>query len=326
LPINTETVECNSEPKSCELFLSEESYCVEKHGSLSPGAKVKLFPSSGEVIRDKQVDSLSIVDKQGSNVIDSAECMPESFHSASATTSTSPVKLLAAEVLDTEQDNCGDTFPQQPEKLPLVRKSMSPVSRKRLLQVVDFRNAFTKSRTPESSGQMSELDIMDARVELLDTYVKSLRSPDGKASGSPFRNKSPTVQRNYPFSLPKSPRYSPRPRFHCNPSLADRLDISSSPLPPKKTDSNDVGVQREEVSPSPFIKGILKSPGLTCPTSCKCDICFSTQVRSEKANEFSQQQMCDIETLAHNQKKTQDKTVTIRISQCQIKRCLAHLR
>lgn len=309
LPINTEAVDCNSGSKSCELLLlSEESYCVQKHRSLSPGAKLKLFPSSGEVIRDKQVDSLSIVDKPESRVIQNVERMSESFHSGSATAynvmdanpaSTSPVKLLVPDGLDIEQDNCGDAFQQQPAKLPSVRKSMSPISRKELLQAVDFRNAFTKSRPPESSCQLSELDAMDARVESLDTHLKSLQSPDGKASGSPFHNKSPTLQRNFPFSLPKSPRYSPRPRFHCNPSLADRLDIPSSPLLPKKTDNNDVGVQRE-VSLSPSIKGILKSHGLSCPTACKCDICYSIQVRSEKASEFSQRQMCDIEALAHN--------------------------
>lgn len=305
--INSEAVDCNSGSKSCKLsLLSVESYCVQKHRSLSPVAKLKLFPSNGEVIRGKQMESLSIVSEPESNVIE--KCTPESFHSGSVTASsvidanpasTSPVKLLAAEVLDIEQDNCGDAFQHQPAKLPSVRKSMSPISRKRLLQAADFRSAFMKSRPPESSCQLTELDAMDARVESLDTYLKSLQSPDGKASGSPCRSKSPTLQRNSPLSLPKSPRYSPRPRFHYSPALADCLDIPSSPLLPKKTDSNDVGVQREEVSPSPSIKGILKSPGISCPTACKCDMCFSTQVRSEKASEFSQRQMVDIDTLAH---------------------------
>ena len=45
--------------------------------------------------------------------------MPETFHSGSVTASnvidaepasTSPVKLLETEVLDIEQDNCGDAF------------------------------------------------------------------------------------------------------------------------------------------------------------------------------------------------------------------------
>jgi hypothetical protein len=170
----------------------------------------------------------------------------------------------------------------------------------KVLEISMLINACNSNKSlAESSCQLSELDAMDARVESIDTHLKSLQSPDGKASGSPFHNKSPTLQRNFPFSLPKSPRYSPRPRFHCNPSLADRLDIPSSPLLPKKTDNNDVGVQRE-VSLSPSIKGILKSHGLSCPTACKCDICYSIQVRSEKASEFSQRQMCDIEALAHN--------------------------
>lgn len=309
LPINTEAVDCNSEPKNCELsLLSDESYCVQKHRSLSPVAKVKLFPSGGEVIQDIQVDSLSILDKPESSAIDNVKRMPESVHSASATASnvidanpasTTPVKLPVPERLDIEQDNCGDAFQQQPAKLPSARKSMSPISRKRLMQAVDFRSAFTKSRPPESSPQQSELDAMDARVESLDTYLKSLQSPDGKATGSPCNNRSSNLQRNSPFSLPKSPRYSPRPRFQYSPSLADRLDIPSSPLLRKTMDSNDVGVQRE-ISLSPSIKGILKSPGISCPTACKCDICFSVQVRSDKASEFSQRQMRDIEALAQN--------------------------
>lgn len=309
LPINTEAVDCNSGPKNCELsLLSDESYCVQKHRSLSPVAKVKLFPSGGEVIQDIQVDSLSILDKPESSAIDNVKRMPESVHSASATASnvidanpasTTPVKLPVPERLDIEQDNCGDAFQQQPAKLPSARKSMSPISRKRLMQAVDFRSAFTKSRPPESSPQQSELDAMDARVESLDTYLKSLQSPDGKATGSPCNNRSSNLQRNSPFSLPKSPRYSPKPRFQYSPSLADRLDIPSSPLLRKTMDSNDVGVQRE-ISLSPSIKGILKSPGISCPTACKCDICFSVQVRSDKASEFSQRQMRDIEALAQN--------------------------
>lgn len=306
--INSEAVDYNSGSKSCELpLLSEESYCVQKHRSLSPGAKLKLFPSSGEVIQGKQLDSLSIVGKPENYVIE--KCTPESFHSGSVTASnvidanpasTSPVRILATEVLDIEQDNCGDAFQHQPAKLPSVRKSMSPISRKRLLQAADFRSAFMKSRPPESSSQLSELDAMDARVESLDTYLKSLQSPDGKASGSPCRNRSPTLQRNSPLSLPKSPRCSPRPRFYYSPAITDRLDIPSSPLLLKKTYSNDFGVQREDIPPSPSIKGILKSPGLSCSTACKCDICFSTQVRSEKASEFSQRQMSDIDALAHS--------------------------
>ena len=52
--INSEAVHYNSGSKSCELpLLSEESYCVQKHRSLSPGAKLKLFPSSDESIQGK---------------------------------------------------------------------------------------------------------------------------------------------------------------------------------------------------------------------------------------------------------------------------------
>ena len=143
----------------------------------------------------------------------------------------------------------------------------------------------------ESSFQLSEVQEMDARIESLDAYIKSMQSPDRKASRSPGRNKSPnTVKRKTSpkLSVPKSPRYSPRQSFHYSPAApADRLDIPSPSVCPSP-------------SPSPSIKGILKSPRLSCSTACKCDICISTHLRAQKATEFSKRQMSDIEALAQN--------------------------
>ena len=75
------------------------------------------------------MNNLSIVGKPENYVIE--RCMPDTFHLECVNASnvidvnpasTSPVKLLETEVLDIEQDNCGDAFQHQPTKLPSVRK------------------------------------------------------------------------------------------------------------------------------------------------------------------------------------------------------------
>ncbi|KAH9324427.1 hypothetical protein KI387_004605, partial [Taxus chinensis] len=175
----------------------------------------------------------------------------------------------------------------------------SPCHNKRLLQVDDFRRSFMKSPSAGSASQPIDSDAVDNTNGILcdlKSNAFTFQSPDFKCLESPSFNKRLMRRRNSP-----SPHQKTQSRILPHiPLVADHLGIQSSPLPQRNiSENNYAGNHREEVSPSSSIKSILKPRGV-CPTACKCDICYSIHSRAEKASEFTQRQMRDIENLANN--------------------------
>eukprot|EP01018_Ginkgo_biloba_P034684 Gb_25851 [translate_table: standard] len=232
-------------------------------------------------------------------------------------TTNEAADLLSTETLDMEDDCRGDIFQQPPAKLPSARKVISPSSQERLLQAKDFAYYFKRSLSEKVSPEQNKLgeDSVCYNVSVksdLDAQNMVFKSPDNNSKGlpgtehqstvSPCDNKNPSFisQVKSPVMCRKGIRSSPRKQF-VRPlsSLTDSPTSVKSPVVSKKiADNSSSGKQREEASPPSSIKGILKFSGLPCTTACKCDECVSIRVRAEKATEFSQRQMHDIDLLA----------------------------
>ena len=85
----------------------------------------------------------------------------------------------------------------------------------------------------------------------------------------------------------------------CSPPMTVQQDLSlvlnSSPSPPPHQPASSNSMLK--VSPLVPAKGILRSASPSCKGACRCDECASLRLRAERAAEFSQQQMHDIEGL-----------------------------
>ncbi|KAH7282678.1 hypothetical protein KP509_35G043300 [Ceratopteris richardii] len=242
--------------------------------------------------------------------------------------------LNCNENMDAEEE---EELQKEPAKIPRKRKAISPISQEFLLKASKLTDSGHDSRVKGSRGWIDVIKLKRTALSLSNAtscgrmiqagdfsqapgYWKKAREalsdglsnsipvspPKGKSepssvwneasSGSPLAGKcvSPPDVTNASVSPPLG-RYLAEPfnvahQKMCSPN---RGFVSTSPS----------GCQslHKFSNPSPtgiHPKGILRSNSPACQGLCSCEECSSLRSRAEKASEFSQRQMQDIEGLA----------------------------
>ncbi|KAI5067546.1 hypothetical protein GOP47_0018074 [Adiantum capillus-veneris] len=242
----------------------------------------------------------------------------------------SPVSLFSTERLDAEEEQ--ELEQLKPSKIPCKRKAISPLSRERLLQAskcgepgrtlfeVDKRGfkklprAFKGFIGRDTSNHESFRAYTKARNigNMESSPSEKLLQKEEVPPGSPCHNRKKYLSaKSFPSkaSLPSSFGDSVAVTAVASsvqaslpsPSCVQRLSLvlNSSPSPPLQQISKPInGKSPTTVSPSIPTKGILRSSPPICQGQCKCEECTSLRCRAERAAEFSQRQMHDIEGLA----------------------------
>eukprot|EP00250_Pteridium_aquilinum_P019091 c24289_g1_i1 orf=163-3105(-) len=241
----------------------------------------------------------------------------------------SPVSLLSTERLDAEEEEQESEKPK-PSTIPCKRKAISPLSRERLLLASKFSDRERFSHDSDKRGLKKLPRAFKGFIrhdtfnpDRVDVYARAKNtvmlesSPPAKPHekedilpGSPCHNREKylTSKSFLPKVSPISSSYGGsvaaamiQPNMQTSSPYAQRLSLvlNSSPSPPSQQSLKLInGKSPVNTSPSFPAKGILRSSSPTCQGACKCEECISLRCRAEKAAEFSQRQMHDIEGLA----------------------------
>lgn len=246
--------------------------------------------------------------------------------------SGSPVSLFSTERLETEEEQEMEHL--KPSKIPCKRKAISPLSRERLLHASKYGDRERNFQDLDKRG-LKKLPRAFKGFIRRDTFnqeciaafpraknsVKLESSPPEKPHlkeevlpGSPCHNrekflpskylipKVSSISTSYGSSGAAAIDASTMQTSSPSPSYVQRLSLvlNSSPSPPLQQSLKLINSKSPPVNSSPPIpaKGILRSSSPTCQGACKCEECVSLRCRAEKAAEFSQRQMHDIEGLA----------------------------
>lgn len=242
-----------------------------------------------------------------------------------------PVSLFTTERLDAEEEQGLDQL--KPSKIPCKRKAISPLSREKLLQASkfgeheqgfhDLDNHGPKKLPRAFKGYIGRgslnQDWVDVCARTKGTIIHESSPPEKSSQKEEVLPGSPCHNREKPFILKSllskvsslSPSYgnsvaaaavaATPPQTQSSSSHVQRLSLvlNSSPSPPSQQDSKLSNAKSPvKLSPSIPAKGILRSTSPACQGACKCEECVSLRCRAERAAEFSQRQMHDIEGLA----------------------------
>lgn len=242
-----------------------------------------------------------------------------------------PVSLFTTERLDAEEEQGLDQL--KPSKIPCKRKAISPLSREKLLQASkfgeheqgfhDLDNHGPKKLPRAFKGYIGRGNLNQDWVDVCPRTKYTIiheSSPPEKSSqkeevlpGSPCHNrekpfilksllsKVSSLSPSYGNSVPAAAGAATPPQTQSSSSHVQRLSLvlNSSPSPPSQQASKLSHAKSPiKLSPSIPAKGILRSTSPACQGACKCEECVSLRCRAERAAEFSQRQMHDIEGLA----------------------------
>lgn len=214
-----------------------------------------------------------------------------------------PASLNCIETLEIEEEQ----EPQQkPAKIPCKRKAISPMSQEFLLKASKLGEfgVVAESRGVKRPPLIFNEDLVD-----LPKWTKSEFSGDMSAANEINGQRQDALQRKarvVEALQSNASLVTPSEKCVVGPITMRSQHISAhtqkislvSPNPPSKPE-NPSNVS-STISPSgstPLMpaKGILRS---SCKGPCGCEECASVRSRAERASEFSQRQMQDIEGLA----------------------------
>lgn len=240
-----------------------------------------------------------------------------------------PAGLNAIESFEIEEDQ---ECQQKPAKIPCKRKAISPFSQEKLLQAsklgefgYNLENRvivgspsrkrlphFFKGFIGQNSFNEKWVDVFSRKKGEIGSEPFGATEKAGQREealpGSPCHNQQKPL-----FWKPlKSKASSPTPSssdkhvagptaiaFQQTPSHAQKLSLvlHTSPSPPPQEPSKAANGTSPIGSSIPT-KGILRSTSQACQGPCRCEGCVSVRSRAERASEFSQRQMQDIEGIA----------------------------
>lgn len=242
-----------------------------------------------------------------------------------------PASLNVIESFEIEEDQ---ECQQKPAKIPCKRKAISPFSQEKLLQAsklgefdYNLENRVIvgppgMKKLPHSfKGLIGQNSFNEKWVDVSSRKKHEIGSEPFVANekagrreealpGSPCHNQQkPLFWKPLKFKA-SSPTPSSSDKhvagptaiaFQQTPSHAQKLSLvlDTSPSPPPQEPSKVAnGTSPIGSSPSIPTKGILRSTSQACQGPCRCEGCVSVRSRAERASEFSQRQMQDIEGIA----------------------------